>query len=888
MADAPLDPQAQPTANDYTAPATVTPGPPPVVADSGTESAKEAPAPGSSGDNKAQVETDDNLLIQEVGNKQEAKKVEPNSSNSLLGLANMIAPLPGSDREKVIDQQLKSKGDATASSTEEGKTPDGSNISVEIDSQTKLKTEGGEGESATGVSESSESGEVGSVNSASGDPTPYTAGSESGTAASANTETPAAGTEASTDTPGQEKPKSTLEDLRDRAKDEIKERAEKYVKDKAKKFYEDRVKPKAPETKPGQPARAPGSATPKPPIGTPGATPPVTPPPVTPPPVTPPPVVGGVALEGATAAEGAAAVGTAGTAAGAGAAGAAGAAAGSVVPVVGTIVVGTAAYVLAKRKEESDQQEAEEKTGPLDAVQQQAQEQAKKMAKEAADQAKEAAKEAAKKAAKQAIQKAGKKIATQLATKNPWVLGAIAVVLAIVILILLIVVIFAWRDASAPRGDIPTSSFAMNSGVVDATWANPEGLYMEEMTTTLTTEKGAPIFIGATSGGFSCEESAVVDVNNNGRVYLPSTGKSMAFQRKYDGSGFTQSEINYYAVGRWPYTKTSWWDEGQKARYSPNRAYKKSEYGGRKIIVYSVKHRKAAVAIIAEFGPAPWTGTGRTQSRAIDANLWKNGPHGTEPRIDTPIGYTGRIGGGSPDVGRAIGIINNECDSPVIIGFLKDQDKYPVGYTFDKPDLKKLEAGLLPTKNVNLGVPGIAEGSSTECAAASIATVATYYQTINKKTYEDYPAALKSLISKGGSGGASFTTTSNTCHSASFLNGLGLKRDGKDASGWVERDLADIDSVAWAARSVVAGDPVIISQKAGAADPIKDLTYVLSGWNSAEQEFYVTVPTVGGAAVGVRGSQLPSGKPQTPGLLFTNKKENKAGYTMLIRSIYVK
>ncbi len=394
-----------------------------------------------------------------------------------------------------------------------------------------------------------------------------------------------------------------------------------------------------------------------------------------------------------------------------------------------------------------------------------------------------------------------------------------------------------------------------------------------------------------------CEARAAY---SGSQLILPSTGGTLAFSRKFDGSKFTSEELDYYVTGRWPYAR--WYWDGKST--TKGTAFSAADYPGRKVLLYSVEKRKAIVGIIAESGPGPWTGVPKNR-RSIEGLFWNIGPLGLAPRSDVPVGnaYHGRVTGAPLTLLKKLGFTGSECEtdkggsdannSPFIIGFLKDQSKYKVGQVLEAPDLKKMDEGLIPAKNGSLAVPGIAEGRQSQCGIASIASVATYYFSLNgRPKYEDLPADLRRILNNKSVGGSLFTTdpdiSASECVSPGFLNGLPLKREGQNIDGWTYATVRKAQDYSWAVASIRSGDPVIIYSAPGSAFSNSKHIYVLTGWIDQSQEFVVNNPFPNGVNVSVRGSQLQVNKAQTFDHLFAHNGNGIYGHTLIIRSKYVK
>lgn len=216
-------------------------------------------------------------------------------------------------------------------------------------------------------------------------------------------------------------------------------------------------------------------------------------------------------------------------------------------------------------------------------------------------------------------------------------------------------------------GDPSTSVAAASSGMYGAT---SDGKYCQQMTPQIPLASGKLLSLEETEGIYSEEDPAAPDSTGLGTLTSGDTGKklSTALYQRYDGKkGYTADELKYYVTARWLYVAAKF--DGSTAHKDGLAGYQ--QYAGRKIMLYNPKNGKAAIGIVAEYGPAAWTNTGaeydgdrnRTKDNPEQRQAWENG----QPRVQAPANYDGRIAGGPPALTSALGITNKE---KIVIGFL--------------------------------------------------------------------------------------------------------------------------------------------------------------------------------------------------------------------------
>jgi hypothetical protein len=282
-----------------------------------------------------------------------------------------------------------------------------------------------------------------------------------------------------------------------------------------------------------------------------------------------------------------------------------------------------------------------------------------------------------------------------IASRHPVILWSlVAIALAPLLSLGVWLILFAVL-LNGPGGNIPQGNTSVASSVSTSSWANPNGEYPSEMTPTLAVEGGKTLVLESTSGGYSCEDNAFIDAS--GAARLRTTGEPLSISpsrsraRKFDGTTATQEEIDYYITARFPYVLARW--NGTTIQ-NPQRPAGARMYWGRKMVIYSPQTKQGVVVIPAEYGPAAWTGIAKNPNDTSSSSkvrqqyqAWvTNSTNGG--RAQTPEGYTGRIAGGGDAVSKGLGFpgaSTSNCDKPIVIGFLKDQNAYPVGHIFQAP-----------------------------------------------------------------------------------------------------------------------------------------------------------------------------------------------------------
>jgi len=163
----------------------------------------------------------------------------------------------------------------------------------------------------------------------------------------------------------------------------------------------------------------------------------------------------------------------------------------------------------------------------------------------------------------------------------------------------------------------------------------------------------------ATKGGTGYEDP----VGPDGRLTAGDVGATLTFPSHVSHGKEYQ---DYYITMRWEYVKWSWdgtasaLDSGKYSWYSSKP---------RKVLVTNPRTKKSIITVIAEAGPAPWTGARGGQS--------ENGY--SSPQRYTPSNYTGRVSGLPPvaiDALEAKQTENGEGDK-LLYAWAPDQNATP-------------------------------------------------------------------------------------------------------------------------------------------------------------------------------------------------------------------
>lgn len=152
-------------------------------------------------------------------------------------------------------------------------------------------------------------------------------------------------------------------------------------------------------------------------------------------------------------------------------------------------------------------------------------------------------------------------------------------------------------------------------------------------------------------------------VGADGRLTAGDVGSKITFPEHVDNG---QEYQDYYLTMRLPYVKWSWKGKATEVKNDELNWYKEKP---RKVVVTNPRTNKSIIAVLAETGPAPWTGTKGGQK----ANGY------SKPQRYTPQNYTGRVSGLPPKAIKAIGAkmtINGKGDT-LYYAWAPDQDAKP-------------------------------------------------------------------------------------------------------------------------------------------------------------------------------------------------------------------
>lgn len=256
-----------------------------------------------------------------------------------------------------------------------------------------------------------------------------------------------------------------------------------------------------------------------------------------------------------------------------------------------------------------------------------------------------------------------------LATIEIW--GPIVLVILVILLIIVVVVAIVIGLSYQKQGDTSAQVAVTRAGFQTVGGdGNPLGIYCQEMQQTISVD-GSELKLDSVQGEFWTEiagQAPQYDLNGGTLTLAAQKG------------GLTQAELDWYVNMRFPYVG-SYFSGKTASLTGVKTGALKSKYAGRKLMIYNLKTKKAVVGITADFGPAPWTGTGYRKDGSAGGNadqpnqfqLW-----GAQPRAHPPTGYNGRVVGGAPKIGQAIGSTGKLGDASgangayVVVGFVND------------------------------------------------------------------------------------------------------------------------------------------------------------------------------------------------------------------------
>jgi beta-lactamase class A len=163
----------------------------------------------------------------------------------------------------------------------------------------------------------------------------------------------------------------------------------------------------------------------------------------------------------------------------------------------------------------------------------------------------------------------------------------------------------------------------------------------------------------AVKGGTGQEDP----VGSDGILTSGDVGSKITFP-KHVGHG--QEYQDYYLTMRLPYVKWSWNGKASEVKNDELNWYKDKP---RKVVVTNPRTNKSIITVLAETGPAPWTGARGSQG--------SNGY--STPQRYTPENYTGRVSGLPPKAIKTIGakmVIDGKGDT-LYYAWAPDQNAKP-------------------------------------------------------------------------------------------------------------------------------------------------------------------------------------------------------------------
>lgn len=184
----------------------------------------------------------------------------------------------------------------------------------------------------------------------------------------------------------------------------------------------------------------------------------------------------------------------------------------------------------------------------------------------------------------------------------------------------------------------------------------------------------------ATRGGTGFEE----EINDQGRVRSKwdkpeSEGGYIAFSQTLreassepvtpGGPSLKQLYMDYYINMRWNYTALSW--DGDHS--GPGTEDKEFYATAPRVLVTNPATGKSIIAVVLEYGPAPWTGVDYEKNNEPKQG-WVN------PMVGTPENYRGRVSGFPPKAIEALGATQRMQDGTghdLIYSWAPDQRALP-------------------------------------------------------------------------------------------------------------------------------------------------------------------------------------------------------------------
>ena len=330
--------------------------------------------------------------------------------------------------------------------------------------------------------------------------------------------------------------------------------------------------------------------------------------------------------------------------------------------------------------------------------------------------------------------------------------------------------------------------------------------------------KAGALTLSSTKGRWSAEDAAVAP----GHLVTESNPKKGNLS--FASSNFSTQDLKWYVTSRWPYASWAWSGESRSNKGGPPSG----QYAGKKIIIYDTNTKLSAVGIIAESGPAPYTGA----DHSIVNGEWKEDKAkgseqkqlwGDQYRSVDPAGYDGNVVGGpkyeGTDKGGSISdgmgaALKAKVGDEMIYGFAKDQSA-PLGLSTCTPIANTISAGTTGNSGVTgtdvsndsakdidgtshfvPNVPAVRQADDRDCNKASAAMVILHYDPKITGFTETVKGHLVNTESS-----SCYASTSTALEKA--LGSENIKFD-ELARSQVSADLFK--------RSIDAGDPVIIRQ----------------------------------------------------------------------------
>lgn len=508
---------------------------------------------------------------------------------------------------------------------------------------------------------------------------------------------------------------------------------------------------------------------------------------------------------------------------------------------------------------------------------------------------------------------------------------------ALVIILIILAFVIGYVALQHRPLDGSGNQLVLQDGSVIKSASNPDGIYLSSriMTPTLAVpgksgaglnQRNRTLHLETTSGGYSNESPAVL-TDKGWHIFEENTVKGQLYYNGALPASVTQKEMDYYVTARWPtqYGYNFDYTTHKEGTTMPGWG-ERNDYAGKKVVIYNVATKKAVVGIVAEWGPAPWTGvcSGANSKDTTTDNkfnkascedqrkTWNDRSFVTVPAsgIKTknasqlnldytpPANYAGRIAGGPPLLTNKLGIKKDGQDDRILIGFATNQSLAPgTEIPVSDSDIVHVVDTTTPV-NGALNVPAVSEGEGGDCGDASINMAMLYYLS-NRGTKipepADLPAPMKKHIVRVDSGeravkGEYITSTTDgrgTCPSPSYTSDIhNDPKGGSVPDGWVKASgFTSADQLKMAINSVKGGDPVVYYSKVGGWFNNSHHIYLLTGYDDKTGEFIVNNPNVGHVEKAIKGT---GDKKQTLQHLFDYRGDLDSEYnhTLMIRKQY--